>query len=167
MIIIKEFLADPAGPDAGAEYISLMNNGDAAIPLTGWSLKDKSGKAFSLTGYTLPAGKELRFFSSVTKLTLNNTGEVVSLFDGAGALVDKLALSGKAIPGQPFMRVVDMSAEVHAKLFDDLAGAPLPQVSPVFSNLLIFWFFTSLLLALAAMLAMRTIKDGKQDQIPF
>src|SRR5687767_4349863 len=111
-VIIKNFLADPAGPDAGFEYITLSNTTDAAISLSGWNLKDKSGKQFSLSGYTLPAGKDLRFFSSATKITLNNSDEVVSLFDPAGALADELVLSGKAISGEPTVKFDKLTAEM-------------------------------------------------------
>jgi len=161
MIVIKEFLADPSGPDTGAEYISLSNNGTTTVSLTGWQLKDKSGKAFGLSGYSVPAGKELRLFSSATKITLNNSDEAVSLFDSTGSLVDELVLSGKAITGQATMKLDKLTAEVRAKLFDDLAGTTLPAPSSVTGQLLGFWFITSLVLALAAMLAIRTIKEDE------
>lgn len=162
MIQIKEFLADPVGPDTGAEYISLFNNGDTAVSLFSWSLQDKSGKSFYLSGYSLPAGKELRLFSSATKITLNNSDEMVSLFDGAGKLVDELALSGKAISGQATMKLDKLTAEVRAKLFDDLAGSSLAKTQPMTGQVVGFWFITSLVLALAAVFAMRTIKDNEQ-----
>lgn len=159
MVVIKEFLADPTGPDTGAEYISLLNNGTSSVSFVGWQLKDKSGKAFNLSGYTLPAGKELRLFSSATKITLNNSDEAVSLFDSTGSLVDELVLSGKAIAGQATMRLSELTAEVRAKLFDDLAGDSLPTAMPVTASVFSFWFITSLVLALAAVLVMRTIKE--------
>lgn len=163
MVRIKEFLADPTGPDTGAEYISLVNDGDEAILLTGWKLQDKSGKTFNLSEYTLPAGKEMRLFSSATKITLNNSDETVLLFDATGALADELVLSGKAITGQATMKLDKFTAEVRSKFFDDLAGSSLSNLQPPTSNPFIFWFITSVVLALAAMLAMRTIKDNEPD----
>lgn len=163
MIVIKEFLADPTGPDTGAEYISLLNNGSTTVSLTGWKLQDKSGKAFSLSAYSLPAGKELRLFSSATKITLNNSDEAVSLFDASGALIDELTLSGKAITGQATMKLDRLTAEVRTKLFDELAGGSVPAAKTVTAQVFGFWFVTSLVLALAAMLAIRTIKDNEPD----
>ncbi len=163
MVVIKEFLADPNGPDTGAEYISLFNNGTTTASLAGWKIQDKSGKAFNLSGYVLPAGKELRLFSSATKITLNNSDEVVSLFDSSGKLVDELVLSGKAISGQATMKLDKLTTEVRTKLFDDLAGESLPDVAPAGASVFGFWFITSLVLALAATLAIRTIKDNEPD----
>jgi hypothetical protein len=163
MVVIKEFLADPNGPDTGAEYISLFNNGTTTASLTGWKMQDKSGKVFSLSGYTLPAGKELRLFSSATKITLNNSDETVSLFDGSGKLVDELVLSGKAISGQATMRLDKLTTEIRAKLFDDLAGESLPAAQSATSQVFGFWLITSFVLALAATLAIRTIKDNEPD----
>ena len=159
MIVIKEFLADPTGPDTGAEHISLFNNGTTTVSFAGWKIQDKSGKVFSLSGYTLPAGKELRLFSSATKITLNNSDETVSLFDASGVLADELVLSGKAISGQATMRLDRLTAEVRARMFDDLAGESLPDAAPATASAFGFWFITSLVLALAAVLVMRTIKE--------
>jgi|GEM_PF-3409586 len=159
MIAIKDFLADPKGPDTGAEYISLINNGSTTVSLAGWSIKDKSGKTFVLSGYSLPAGKQLRLFSSATKITINNSSEAISLFDASGKLVDELVLSGKAIEGQPFSRITTLTKEVQAKLFDASIVDKLPAYQPAMSQVFIVWFVTASLLALAAVLVMRTIKE--------
>jgi len=162
-VVIKSFLADPAGADTGAEYISLFNSGDAAVALSGWSVRDKSGKTFGLSGYTLPAGKELRLFSSVTKITLNNSDEVVSLFDGAGTLVDELSLVGKAVSGEPTLKFTALTADLRGKLFDDLASSSLPVHRAQTGEVLAFWLITSAFLALAAVFGMRTIKEDENS----
>ncbi len=160
-IVIKEFLADPTGPDTGAEYITLINTGDVVASLSGWSVRDKSGKSFNLSGYELPVGKQLRLFSSATKITLNNSDESVTLVDASGKVVDELALVGKATSGQPTMRLSELTAEVKAQLFDDLAGKTLPAQAGATGEIFMFWFITAALLALAATAAMRTIKEDE------
>jgi hypothetical protein len=167
MVVIKEFLADPIGPDTGAEYISLLNNGSTTASLSGWQLKDKSGKTFSLSGYSLPAGKELRLFSSATKITLNNSDETVSLFDASGKLIDELVLAGKAVSGQVTVEMTQLTGELRGKMFDDLAGSTMPASASMAGQVIGFWFITSMVLALAAALTMRTIKDDDQKDQNF
>ncbi|MDO8601937.1 MAG: lamin tail domain-containing protein [bacterium] len=161
MIQIKEFLADPTGPDTGAEYISLFNNGDVSVSLAGWSLKDKSGKTFNLSGYSLESRQELKLFSSATKIILNNSDETVSLFNSAQELADELVLSGKAITGQATMKFDQLTFEVRAKLFDDLAGSSLPRPQEVTAQVFGFWFIISFILALVSMFVMRTLNQEK------
>lgn len=163
MIVIKEFLADPAGPDTGAEYIALFNSGTTTVSLIGWRLQDKSGKAFDLSPYSVPAGKQLRLFSSATKITLNNSGETVSLFNASGLLIDELAQTGKAISGEAFRRISDLSPALRAQFFDELATTSLPVSAAPTGQVVLFWLPVSILLALAAVFIMRTIREGAHE----
>lgn len=112
-MIIKEFLPNPVGDDKEGEYIKLLNDGNKQINLSGWSVKDASGKTFRLSGF-LDAGQELVLPYSQTKIALNNDGEQVLLHDAAGNLVDELSYTGKAIDGQLIAR----------KTTSELASAP-------------------------------------------
>lgn len=163
MISIKEFLADPAGPDTGAEYIALFNNGTTTVSLVGWKLQDKSGKTFDLSYYSIPAGKQLRLFSSATKITLNNSGETVSLFNASGLLVDELTQTGKAISGEAFIRMSDLSPALRAQFFDKLATTSLSTPVVPIGQVVLFWLPVSILLALAAVFIMRTIKEDAHE----
>jgi hypothetical protein len=42
-VLIVAALPDPAGPDAGAESVTLLNTSPAAVDLTGWALLDAAG----------------------------------------------------------------------------------------------------------------------------
>jgi len=98
-MIIKEFLPNPVGKDADGEYIKIFNDGNKAVILNGWSLKDASGKTFSLSG-SLDSGKELSLPYLQTKISLNNNGETIFLYDSAGKLIDELSYAGQAEEGK-------------------------------------------------------------------
>jgi hypothetical protein len=163
MITLKAFLPNPVGPDKEGEYVAVFNNGSEAVSLSGWSIKDRSGKSFSLSGYTIPAGKELRFFSSVTKLSLNNSNEAIYLYQG-GQKIDELVLGGSAVEGQPVMRFTELTPAMQLALFDNLAGRSLPDYQAPTSRLVTFWLATAIVLALAAVLVMRTIKEDVRSE---
>jgi hypothetical protein len=105
MVFINEWLPNPAGADAKGEFIELFNNGKASVDLSGWSLATKNGKQFSLSGYRIAAGGYLALARTVTKLTLKNSDETLSLFDAKGRLVGQSSFSGAAPDGQSFNRI--------------------------------------------------------------
>jgi hypothetical protein len=105
-MVIKEFLPNPVGSDKKGEYIKLFNDGGNIVSLSGWQIKDASGKTFNLSG-DLSAGKELILPYSKTKIALNNNGEQVFLYDNAGKLVDKLDYIGQAEEGQIITRIMN------------------------------------------------------------
>ena len=107
MIIIKEFFPNPVGKDTEGEWIKLFNNGDIAINLGGWQIKDASGKAFvfSTTNKNIIAGGEtLTLDYKTTKISLNNNGETIFLYDKAGNLIDKVEYTGTAADGKVYIR---------------------------------------------------------------
>lgn len=83
-IEITELLPDPVSPltDTRDEYIELHNSGEA-VQLTGWKLTDGQTN-YALDGVQIGAGQYLALFSRDTKISLNNSGDVVSLINGAG-----------------------------------------------------------------------------------
>jgi len=101
-MLIKEFLPNPVGADKDGEYIKLFNDADKAVNLAGWKIKDASGKAFNLSG-SLESKKELILSASQTKISLNNNGETISLFDAKGVLMDELSYVGVAEEGKMVM----------------------------------------------------------------
>ncbi|MEJ0021494.1 MAG: lamin tail domain-containing protein [Candidatus Doudnabacteria bacterium] len=56
-ILISEFLPNPDGPDAGAEWVELYNNSPADVDLGGWIIDDESADgSIGSSAYTIPAG---------------------------------------------------------------------------------------------------------------
>ena len=120
MLLIKEFLPDPVGSDTDAEYITIVNRGEEAVDLTGMKIADLTGKSFNLLGVLSP-NEEIQVFSKVTKIRLNNSGEVVFLYNSLGEEIDQLSYSGKAIPGKPIVRHSELAPREQLGFFDESA----------------------------------------------
>ncbi|MBI2035376.1 MAG: lamin tail domain-containing protein [Candidatus Liptonbacteria bacterium] len=101
MLRINEFLPNPAGKDTAGEFIELYNSGFTPINLSGFSLRDKSGKVFKLSGSIEPQSFRI-FWRKETKISLNNINEKVFLFDNSGALLQGAGFLGEAKEGASF-----------------------------------------------------------------
>lgn len=97
-MIIEDFLPNPAGNDADGEYITLFNDEAARRDLAGWKITDESGKSYPFSGFLNP-GERVKLSYTATKITLNNNGEKISLFDARGQVIDELSYVGSAAEG--------------------------------------------------------------------
>ncbi len=107
MVIINEFLPNPIGKDTDGEWIKLFNNGNIAVNLSGWRIKDASSRVFifSTTNKNIIASKEtLTLDYKTTKISLNNNGETIFLYDKTDNLIDKAEYSGTAADGKVYIR---------------------------------------------------------------
>lgn len=87
-ILLSEIFPAPAKGEE--EWIELYNQANETAYMTGWLLKDASGRVFTLSADTtiLPHG----FFilkKSQTHLALNNTDDTVILLNPAGEIIDE------------------------------------------------------------------------------
>lgn len=82
-ITVTELYPAPAtGED---EFIELYNSGSSGVNLASWLLSDESGKQYVIPdGTMLNAGQYLVLYQATTGITLNNTGDVITLFNSAG-----------------------------------------------------------------------------------
>lgn len=103
MVVINEFLPNPAGKDTEGEWIELFNNSQEAVNLNGWQIKDASGKTFFFKNKIGP-GEYLVFDYKTTKISLNNSAETLFLYDQKGALIDKAEFAGTAPEGKSLAR---------------------------------------------------------------
>lgn len=103
-MLISEFLPNPKGPDTASEWIELYNNTNAPIPLSGWSVKDASGKKFTFKNQTAGAGDFFVLPAKAAKISLNNSNEKLFLYNPAGELVDELGFTGTAPEGKSIVR---------------------------------------------------------------
>ena len=91
--MINEVLPDPAGKDTEGEWIELYNNSGESINLSGWILMDMVGQGRT---FIFPDRTEIGHFNfllcpiSQTKLSLNNTGDIIELLNANGVLQDKI-----------------------------------------------------------------------------
>lgn len=90
-VSISELLPNPAGSDTAGEWIELHNVGDAPQLLEGWALKDASGKTYLFHLESVPARGFLVLPYSTTKISLNNSGDTIFLYDASGALADSFS----------------------------------------------------------------------------
>ena len=92
---ISEVLPNPAGADAGKEFIEIYNSTNAVIDLNGCYLRlEGSDKEFTFAE-SLIAPQQYSIFSDVvTNLTLpNSSGDTVSLYDANDTLLASVAYS--------------------------------------------------------------------------
>lgn len=94
MIYFKEILPNPVGKDTDGEWIRLVNTSGQDKILSGWSIKDASGKTFLLNA-SIPQGGEIVLEYSITGITLNNNGDTLSLMDESGEIVDTLSYTNQ------------------------------------------------------------------------
>jgi hypothetical protein len=103
-MVISEFLPNPVGKDAEGEWLKLLNNEEKEINLSGWRLKDASGKTYTFGNQKISAGESLILDYKTTKISLNNDGETLFLFDAGGNLIDKIEYIGSAPEGKIFTK---------------------------------------------------------------
>lgn len=103
-MIISEFLPNPIGKDTDGEWIKLFNDAVVTVNLDGWQIKDASGKTFSFKQTAINPGEYLTLDYKTTKISLNNNGETLFLYNASGNLVDKAEYAGSAVEGKNLIR---------------------------------------------------------------
>ena len=91
-LVISEVLANPVGKDTEGEFIEVFNNSDGVVSLSGYSLSDKSGKSFNLSGEINSLEYKV-FYYSDTRISINNSEEIIYLSKD-GFVVDEVSLTG-------------------------------------------------------------------------
>jgi micrococcal nuclease len=101
IIKIVAMLPNPAGQDAGHETVTLKNMSSEQVSLEGWVLKDRSNNEMLLEDFTLAAGATEEI-TAKNRLSLNNTGDEITLCDEQGHQIDKAGYTGnQVVSGQP------------------------------------------------------------------
>jgi endonuclease/exonuclease/phosphatase family metal-dependent hydrolase len=96
LVKISALLADPFGADAGKETVTLQNLRTTPVSLDRWSLKDRGGNSFVLTG-SLEGRATLTISLPSGKLPLNNAGDEVKLLDADGITVHRVRYQKGAV----------------------------------------------------------------------
>jgi lamin tail-like protein len=124
MVFINEWLPNPVGPDATAEFIELYNNGNRSVDLEGWKLETGKGKKFSLAGHVIVPGAYLVLDHAETKLSLANTDGALALYNASGILIDEASFAGAAPEGKSFSRINYAPTDIgHFAFVDPTPGA--------------------------------------------
>jgi hypothetical protein len=136
---INEVLADPPNELAGDanrdgvrdsgddEFVEIVNCGSTTMDLAGWKISDGTSvrHVFPDSGMTIEPGEfvtvfgggsptgfaGLVFTASTGGLSLTNTGDVVSLLDRSGGLVDIFSFGSEGGRDESLMRVPDCDGE--------------------------------------------------------
>src|SRR3989338_7107310 len=103
MVVISEWLPNPAGNDAKGEWVEVLNIGNSPVDLTGWRLTADGKKLFTLHG-TLGPGAYLVVPRTESKRTLKNSDGRLALYDATGRLADQTYFIGTAPKGQSVNR---------------------------------------------------------------
>lgn len=106
-LLINEILPDPEGSDEG-EFIELLWLGTEPLDLKGFQIDDAEGGShpFTLQTVVLQPRFHLLLPRTLTRITLNNDGDSVRLFDSIGALLDEIEYEG-SVEGASYARRAD------------------------------------------------------------
>ena len=86
---LSEFYPNTNGNDLTDEFIEIENTGDQTISLDGWSMTDAGGAKFLFAKDAMIAAHTFKtFLHPETKISLNNTGDTISLTAPDGSVVD-------------------------------------------------------------------------------
>jgi|GEM_PF-1113327 len=88
-IIINEILPAPSANET--EWLELFNPTEETVSLAGWQLSDASNKIFTVPDDVVMAPNDYLVFSkSQTKISLNNDGDILTLLNTVGEIIDEM-----------------------------------------------------------------------------
>ena len=118
MIVLNEYLPNPIGNECSGdgEWVELYNNGNKAIDLSGWEIRDDNGSATPISvSNTMSATTTIGAKGSgsewlvvnLDSCVLNNDGDSVNLYDDGDMLVDSRTYSTTAPENKSDARIPD------------------------------------------------------------
>jgi len=91
-IIIESLIPNPVGSDKELEEVVLKNTGDSPVSMAGWSMKDKGGSVWPLVSMgKIAGGKSKAIHRNGMVMSLNNGGDVITLFDAQDEKKDEFS----------------------------------------------------------------------------
>jgi hypothetical protein len=145
---IDSFLPNPIGKDTDGEWIKLFNDGNETINLAGWRLKDASGKTFIFKEQKIKAGEYLVLDYKTTKISLNNDGETLFLYNKNGDLVSQAGYDGVAEEGKIFHN--QSAKELSASIINPILNNQAINAAPKFDSIAFpIGIFSALILSVA------------------
>lgn len=133
--MINELLPNPDGTDLGEEYVELVNTGTTALDPTGFTLCDASGACHTFGLPVLLPGEAMVLFdrgehsdvdgvrvSDEGRLSLNNSGDVLTLTDAEGAEHDRVEWTSST-SGHALNRAVETDFDASLVRHNSVDGA--------------------------------------------
>ena len=99
MVYIESLLPNPIGQDANNEWVRIANNSSDAENIDGWRIEDDSGAVFYLDNLGIIQPNE-NIELKQTGISLNNSGDIILLYDKSGTEVDRLGYSESVAEGE-------------------------------------------------------------------
>jgi competence protein ComEC len=96
-IVIEGLLPNPQGDDVTNETVTIRNKTSSTVALTGWVLKDASGRIWTLDNYgQILSGQSLKISRNGMPMSLNNDGDIIFLLSSEGLVIDDFSYVGSA-----------------------------------------------------------------------
>lgn len=105
--------------DKKLEYIEIINNNSEKIDLSWYKLEDKSWTNFVIKNLILESKKTHKFYYNTTKIRLNNSKEVVKLYDDKNKLIDKVEYSSSQKDKKIIIKNLEKKVFVIKKIEED------------------------------------------------
>lgn len=94
-LVIESVLPNPVGKDRDLEEITLRNCGETDCDMTGWVVRDRKGRVWTLNSMSvIGAGESRTIRRDGMPMNLNNNGDTVELVDAANHVWDEFDYSG-------------------------------------------------------------------------
>lgn len=106
-IYINEVMLNPVGKDEDGEWIELYNAENEKVDLTGWSIADDSGKNYFFNGDEIEKNGYFVLHRKQSKISLNNTGEKITLANPLGDQAHKVDCEKANDEGRAWARKKD------------------------------------------------------------
>lgn len=75
------------------EFIEIVNSGEESVDLSGWYLKDKSGKKYVFGEGEIKPLQYLVIYKGVSGISINDTGDEVGLYTPLGHLIENISIA--------------------------------------------------------------------------
>jgi phosphatidylserine/phosphatidylglycerophosphate/cardiolipin synthase-like enzyme len=150
LLVLNELLADPDGDDLGQEYVELVNGGATPLRLEGYTLCDASGVCHTFAEQVMLPGQAVVLFdrgdhsdvpgalvSDSERLSLNNSGDTLTLTDPTGELHDSVTWTSSTA-GVAWNREIDGDASADWARHDRVEGA-MGTLSPGYRSSGLAW----------------------------
>jgi len=104
LIRFSELLPNPVGSDTDGEFIEIANAGASDAEMSGWLIRNASGKEFALPSGPLAAGGKLALPYSETKISLTNGGMALELVGPDGLVQDLVEYPDEVVEGAAYAK---------------------------------------------------------------
>ncbi len=94
-VVIESLLVNPVGPDTEFEEVSLRNKGASPVSMVGWTLRDESGRIWTLVSLgTIGPGQSVTIRRNGMPMSLNNSKDEITLLNASVESLDQFSYAG-------------------------------------------------------------------------